>query len=107
LQSFQSDLNNLKRLIPFTDGGKQLTPFEAKRVFALLNTMGKNDVQIGNDIQAAVSIVMAKGGLAIGGRNSAIQGIQQPQQNQAPTTGGTGNPFDGVSDDELRKMAGM
>lgn len=76
LQSFQSDLNNLKRLIPFTDGGKQLTPFEAKRVFALLNTTGKNDPQIEKDIQAAVSIVMAKGGLAIGGRNAAVNGIE-------------------------------
>lgn len=82
LQSFQSDINNLKRLIPFTDGGKQLTPFEAKRVFALLNTTGKNDQQIYKDIQAAVSIVMAKGGLAIGGRNAAIQGISQPTQQQ-------------------------
>lgn len=77
LQAFQSDINNLKRLIPFTDGGKQLTPFEAKRVFALLNTTGKNDPQIANDIQAAVSIVMAKGGLAIGGRNAAMGGDQQ------------------------------
>lgn len=74
LQAFQSDINNLKRLIPFTDGGKQLTPFEAKRVFALLNTTGKNDLQIEKDITAAVSIVMAKGGLAIGGRNAALQG---------------------------------
>lgn len=81
LQAFQSDINNLKRLIPFTDGGKQLTPFEAKRVFALLNTVGKNDQQIGKDIQSAVSIVMAKGGLAIGGRNAALGGQQQPVQN--------------------------
>ena len=84
LQAFQSDMNNLKRLIPFTDGGKQLTPFEAKRVFALLNTTGKNDQQIEKDITAAVSIVMAKGGLALGGRNAAI-GLQTgQQQSQVP-----------------------
>lgn len=90
LQAFQSDINNLKRLIPFTDGGKQLTPFEAKRVFALLNTTGKNDLQIEKDILAAVSIVMAKGGLAIGGRNAALNsqpegrvGVQMTQEQQA------------------------
>lgn len=77
LQSFQQDLANLKRLIPFTDGGKQLTPFEAERVFALLNTTGKNDQQAVKDINAAVSIVLRKGSLSIGGRNEAIRGMQQ------------------------------
>lgn len=75
LQSFQQDLANLKRLIPFTDGGKQLTPFEAKRVFALLNTVGKNDAQASKDINRAVDIVMRKGGLAIGGRNAAVSSV--------------------------------
>ena len=89
LQSFQSDINNLKRLIPFTDGGKQLTPFEAKRVFALLNTAGKNDQQIESDISAAVSIVMAKGGLAIGGRNAALQGSSQSPQANRTSSGNT------------------
>ena len=89
LQSFQSDINNLKRLIPFTDGGKQLTPFEAKMVFALLNTTGKNDQQIETDINAAVSIVMAKGGLAIGGRNAAFQGQQETGGGQTKS----GNKF--------------
>lgn len=72
LQSFQQELANLRRLIPFTDGGKQLTPFEAKRVFALLNTTGKNNKQIKKDITAAVSIVKAKGGLSLGGRQAAV-----------------------------------
>lgn len=72
LQSFQQELANLRRLIPFTDGGKQLTPFEAKRVFSLLNTTGKNNPQIKKDISAAVSIVKAKGGLSLGGRQAAV-----------------------------------
>ena len=58
-------------------------------VFALLNTTGKNDQQIETDINAAVSIVMAKGGLAIGGRNAAFQGQQETGGGQTKS----GNKF--------------
>jgi hypothetical protein len=98
LQSFQQELANLRRLIPFTDGGKQLTPFEAKRVFALLNTTGKNNKQIKKDIGAAVSIVKAKGGLSLGGRQAALNLKQSaPQDNSDLAT---------MSDEELKKIAG-
>lgn len=99
LQSFQQELANLRRLIPFTDGGKQLTPFEAKRVFALLNTTGKNNNQIKKDIGAAVSIVKAKGGLSLGGRQAALNLKQSaPQDNSDLAT---------MSDEELKKIAGV
>ena len=103
LQAFQSDINNLKRLIPFTDGGKQLTPFEAKRVFALLNTTGKNDRQLETDIRAAVSIVMAKGGLAIGGRNSAIQ---QPNNNISQESNQSSQIITGADGKQYRIVGG-
>lgn len=73
LQSFQQDLAQLKRLIPFTDGGKALTEIEKKLVFSLLNTTGKNNEQVIKDVKAATDLINRKGGLAIGGRNAAIK----------------------------------
>jgi len=43
-------MNHLKNLIPFARGGKQLTPFEAKLVFRLVNTQGKTRTQIKRDL---------------------------------------------------------
>lgn len=43
-------MNNLKNLIPFARGGKQLTPFEAKLVFRLIDTKGKTRKQIKRDL---------------------------------------------------------
>lgn len=84
LQAFQSDLNTLKKTLPFTEGGKQLTPFEAQQVFALLNITGKSNEQITSDIGQALSILRAKENLALGGRNAALNqqnGQQQPANN--------------------------
>lgn len=41
IQDLKSSLNRLKADIPFSRGGKQLTPMEAKRVDVLLNPFGK------------------------------------------------------------------
>lgn len=43
-------MNQLKNLIPFARGGKQLTPYEAKLVFRLLNTQGKTPSMIKRDL---------------------------------------------------------
>lgn len=43
-------MNQLKNLIPFARGGKQLTPYEAKLVFRLLNTQGKTPEMIIRDL---------------------------------------------------------
>jgi len=43
-------MNHLKNLIPFARGGKQLTPYEAKLVFRLVNTQGKTRAQVKRDL---------------------------------------------------------
>ena len=104
LQQLQSQLNTLKKTIPFTEGGKQLTETEKAMVMALLNISGKPNPQIMNDINQAMQILRAKEKLALGGRNAALQGTQQPQQAGQVNAGG----FDvsKMSDEELAKMAG-
>jgi len=44
-------LNQIKTVIPFMFGGKQLTPFESKLVFRLLNTQGKTPAMIKRDLK--------------------------------------------------------
>lgn len=51
LKDITLTMNRLKNLIPFSRGGKQLTPFEAKLVFRLLNTVGKSNKQIKSDLE--------------------------------------------------------
>src|SRR3990167_2596878 len=74
LQQLQSELNTLKKTIPFTEGGKQLTETEKSMVLALLNISGKNNGQIMLDINRAMQILRAKEQLALGGRNVALEG---------------------------------
>lgn len=50
LEELQSRLNSLKAEIPFTQGGKQLTPFESKLLFRLLNITGKSAETIQRDL---------------------------------------------------------
>ena len=50
-ESFKSELNRLKATIPFAKGGKQLTPFEAKLLFSLVETVGKEKDTIINDLE--------------------------------------------------------
>lgn len=83
LQQLQSQLNTLKKTIPFTEGGKQLTSTEKAMVMALLNISGKSNVQIKNDINQAMQILRAKEQLALGGRNVAMQGQLQTQPTQS------------------------
>lgn len=80
LQQLQSKLNTLKKTIPFTEGGKQLTETEKSMVMALLNISGKPDTQIMTDINQAMGILRAKEKLALGGRNAAIESKVQPSQ---------------------------
>jgi hypothetical protein len=50
-ERFQSETTGLKSNIPFTKGGKALTPMEARRIDVLLETAGKSDDRIKRDYQ--------------------------------------------------------
>lgn len=71
LQDLQSEFNNVKTQLPFTFGGKNLTPTEKDLVFRLLNTTGKSDKIIVNDLDKAMSIIRNKESLVLGGANAA------------------------------------
>lgn len=69
LQEIQSDFNHLKSQLPFTSGGKQLSPTEKELVFKLLITRGKSDEIVLRDLRRAMSIVRNKEKLITGGSN--------------------------------------
>lgn len=71
LSTLQSKFATLKKTLPFTEGGKQLTTTEKKQVFALLNTAGKDDKRIEKDLNEAMSILRRKEKIALGGANAA------------------------------------
>lgn len=71
LQSLQSDFNGLKTQIPFSFGGKTLTPTEKEVVFRLLNTTGKADNIILKDLDQAMGMIMSKEAIVTGGVNAA------------------------------------
>lgn len=50
-EDFISELNALKAIIPFAKGGKQLTPFEAKQLFRLVEVKGKKKETIKKDLK--------------------------------------------------------
>lgn len=83
LQDLQSQLNALKKTIPFTEGGKQLTTTEKAMVMALLNISGKPNDRIMKDLNQAMQILRAKEQLAIGGRNAALQSNSHTQVNSS------------------------
>ena len=70
LQAVQGKLNSIKRYV-FGEGGKQLTPYEAKLVFALTNPTGKSDEQYSTDLDQAVAIIEEKSRIALGGQRAA------------------------------------
>jgi len=67
-ERLQSEINNLKARIPFAKGGKQLTPFEAKILFRLLNLFGKEDTTIIRDYQRFVKEFDSLATLSIEGK---------------------------------------
>ena len=71
LADLQSKFSTLKKTLPFTEGGKQLTKTEKQQVFALLNVSGKDDARIKNDINEAMAILRKKEQIALGGANAA------------------------------------
>jgi bacteriocin-like protein len=91
LQAVQGKINSLRRYV-FGEGGKQLTPFEAKVVMALITPTGKRDEQIVTDLDEAVKIINSKARLALGGANAAGQGPF--------------NDFSTMSDEELQRIVG-
>ena len=97
LQALQGNINSIRRYV-FGEGGKQLTPFEAKVVMALINPTGKSDAQYLTDIGEATRIIEEKSRLALGGANVAKQRFGQPSQT---------NDLSQLSDEELRQMAGL
>lgn len=81
LQRIQGDFNHLKSLLPFANGGKQLTGTEKELVFKLLNTTGKDNEQIKIDLDRAIDFFKNKETLTVGGSN-AIQGLGQTSNQQ-------------------------
>lgn len=75
LQSIQSEFNKLKSKLPFDSGGKQLTGTEKALVFKLMNTMGKSNETIIDDLNFAMNILREKRRLALGG---SLAGQQSP-----------------------------
>jgi hypothetical protein len=53
-ERLQSAVNKLKAQIPFAKGGKQLTPFEARTLFRLLDMTGKEKETIRRDLNSFV-----------------------------------------------------
>lgn len=79
LESVMSDFNSLRASIPFTKGGKQLTPFEAKVLYRLLATFGKSDATIKKDLQRFrdESIKIAKGELTEEQAKIMLEGLDR------------------------------
>lgn len=71
LQSTQGKINSIRRYV-FGEGGKQLTPYEAKIVNALITPLGKSDIQYQTDLDEAIKIIESKAALATGGLNAAF-----------------------------------
>lgn len=94
LQEVQGYLNSVRRYA-FGEGGKNLTGTEKEIVYRLLDTTGKNDEQIISDHKKAMQTIESKASMALGGRNAAIAGVQQPID------------LSSMSDDELKKIAGV
>jgi hypothetical protein len=87
LQGIQGDFNHLKSLLPFANGGKQLTGTEKDLVFKLLNTAGKSNEQIVIDLDRTIDFFKNKEALTVGGAN-AIPGLG----NQSPVPGMNQDP---------------
>ena len=73
LQGIQGDFNHLKSLLPFANGGKQLTGIEKGLVFKLLNITGKSNQQIETDLDRVVELFRQKEMLTVGGSNAIGQ----------------------------------
>jgi hypothetical protein len=77
LSELQSALAELRKTLPFTEGGKQLTETEKTEVFSLIKITGKDNNRIKSDVNKAMNILREKEKLALGGGNVA----QSQQQN--------------------------
>lgn len=87
LQATQGKINSIRRYV-FGEGGKQLTPYEANIVNALIKPTGKSDEQYETDLDEALKLINSKAELVTGGMNAAkspipgMSGYQPPQGNQ-------------------------
>lgn len=73
LQATQGKINSIRRYV-FGEGGKQLTPYEANIVNALIKPTGKSDEQYDKDLDEAMKLIESKSRLALGGANAASNG---------------------------------
>ena len=69
LQDTQGKVNSIRRYV-FGEGGKQLTPYEANIVNALIKPTGKSDQQYEKDLDEATKLIESKARLATGGSNA-------------------------------------
>ena len=101
LQGLQSAMNQLKRDTLFTDAGKALTVGERQIVERLFNVSGKSPEQIGidipNGVQKFYDFVKAKQGGMYGYNPVA----------QSPVSQESTNDFSSMSDEELKRIAGV
>jgi hypothetical protein len=72
-----SAMNALKGIVPFAKGGKQLTPFESKLLFRLLDTKGKSKKVIRKDLVRFQREFMKLFNATTGG----VEGAKQPVGN--------------------------
>ena len=70
-EDLQGAITRLKADIPFTRGGKALTPTESSRIDALLNTAGKSDSRIKRDIQIFQQEFAGKAGVMPAGNKKS------------------------------------
>lgn len=93
LQEVQGKISSIRRYV-FGEGGKQLTPYEAGIVNALIKPTGKSDEQYVTDLDEALRLINEKSNLAKGGSlapplGSPIPGMSgsKPQQAQNQNSG--------------------
>ena len=63
LQAAQGKISSIRRYV-FGEGGKQLTPYEAGIVNALIKPIGKSDMQYETDLDEALRLINEKANLA-------------------------------------------
>ena len=101
--NLQSKLANLKTTF-FAEGGKALTQKEIGILSPLIEISGKSPERIVQDYNT----FMVKYNEFVKAKQGGMMGYNPGQPSSPPPQSSeTSNPFDGVSDEELRKIAGV
>lgn len=98
LQAIQGKISSIRRYV-FGEGGKQLTPYEANIVNALIKPIGKSNQQYVTDLDSAIQLIEEKSALTQGGINAASRSPVPGMEDQVSSENNTR-----VLEDELRKL---